>query len=264
MTLRGAPCYQQLADHLLSLSSRRRLIYIKNPGNWGDALIGAGEREFFRHFGIPVDEINSKYVYRSLALKTRIRSRKLKPTIIYGGNGALSGPYPHLHSRINLILKGTVESLILPSTLPRSFETINLPPDISVWRRDETLSLECEVPSRFCHDMAFFLKPEPVEVTEDVGVFFRQDLESSSLKSIPEGNYDISDAGTHQSSTSEFFRAIGKFNTIETDRLHVAIAGALLGRAVRLYSNNYGKIKAVFDASIGPFYPNVIYLGAPL
>lgn len=261
MTLRDANCYRELADQLLELAARRTLIYVRNPGNWGDALIGAGERAFFQHFSIPIVEVWPRYIHRRLAIEVRVRSRAFSPTVVYGGNGALSGPYFHLHNRIRLLLTGTKDSVLLPSTLPVSIDRIGLPRKMSLWRRDETLSLACNRNSRFCHDMAFFLDPEPVQVSQESGDFFREDAEATVPGKVPQGNHDISNQGDHRSPIKEFFNKVGQYRVVNTDRLHVGIAAALLGRRVNLYANNYGKIQAIYEASIAPNYPNVTFLG---
>ena len=45
-------------------------------------------------------------------------------------------------------------------------------------------------------------------------------------------------------------RAIDQFASVRTDRLHVAIAAAMLGKTVELYDNSYYKNRAVFDFSL--------------
>jgi exopolysaccharide biosynthesis predicted pyruvyltransferase EpsI len=43
---------------------------------------------------------------------------------------------------------------------------------------------------------------------------------------------------------------IGRADVIVTNRLHIGVAGALLGKRVRLYDNSYGKIRDVYQASL--------------
>ena len=50
-----------------------------------------------------------------------------------------------------------------------------------------------------------------------------------------------------------FLEAIKRFSSVHTDRLHVAIAAALLGKEVRLYSNSYYKNRAVYELSLTHF-----------
>lgn len=261
MTLRASPAYRLLAESLLDLGRRRRLIYVRNPGNWGDALIGAGERAFLRHFAIPHVDVDGSSISARLIAYTRLRSLSLRPTILYGGNGALSGPYPELHAQIRLLLKGTIDSVLMPSTLPPDIGSWDLPPSIELWRRDETISRQAGPESRFCHDMAFFLEAPDVPIVEREANLFRADAEQRNGRPIPSANFDLSDTGSHQSPVREFFDRIGRYEVINTDRLHIAIAGALLGRRVNLFPNSYGKNEAIYAASIAPHYPNVVFHG---
>jgi hypothetical protein len=44
---------------------------------------------------------------------------------------------------------------------------------------------------------------------------------------------------------------------VHTNRLHVAIGAMKLGKSVKLYGNNYFKIRAIYDYSIKDKYQNV-------
>jgi exopolysaccharide biosynthesis predicted pyruvyltransferase EpsI len=48
-----------------------------------------------------------------------------------------------------------------------------------------------------------------------------------------------------------------KFEEIRTDRLHVAIAGAVLGKSVKFHPNNYFKCRAVFEYSMAHRFSTV-------
>jgi hypothetical protein len=63
------------------------------------------------------------------------------------------------------------------------------------------------------------------------------------------------------SSLDHLFEVIGSHSRIQTDRLHVAIAGALLGREVHLHPNSYYKNQAVYDYSLEQ-YENVTFVVA--
>ena len=59
-----------------------------------------------------------------------------------------------------------------------------------------------------------------------------------------------------------FLARIAAVDEVHTNRLHVGIAGAMLGRKVTFYDNDYFKNRAIFRTSIEPYYPNVRF-GAP-
>ncbi len=54
-----------------------------------------------------------------------------------------------------------------------------------------------------------------------------------------------------------FLRAIDAFERVVTDRLQVAIGGALLGKPVQFYPGAYYKNRAVFEHSIKDKFPGV-------
>jgi len=56
-----------------------------------------------------------------------------------------------------------------------------------------------------------------------------------------------------------FLSAINRFPSVITDRLHVAIGGAILGKQVRLYNNSYFKNRAVYELSLRS-YPKVTFV----
>jgi exopolysaccharide biosynthesis predicted pyruvyltransferase EpsI len=53
---------------------------------------------------------------------------------------------------------------------------------------------------------------------------------------------------------SIFFIYLERFDTIATDRLHVAIAALSIGKQVNLYDNSYGKIRSVYNYSLRRLY----------
>ncbi|MER2491831.1 polysaccharide pyruvyl transferase family protein [Catenovulum sediminis] len=93
---------------------------------------------------------------------------------------------------------------------------------------------------------------------------FRLDEEKTNIE-IPAVNYDISalfqldvnhpliaSCATHLMASS-----IARFDNVRTNRLHVAIVAALLGKNVEFYDNSYFKCRAVYEHSIKGKYPKV-------
>lgn len=60
-----------------------------------------------------------------------------------------------------------------------------------------------------------------------------------------------------------FLTAIADYDVVYTDRLHVAIAAALLDKQVFMFDNHYGKNGDVFRGSIMGRYPKVQYSPSP-
>lgn len=99
---------------------------------------------------------------------------------------------------------------------------------------------------------------------------FRTDGEGLKHE-FPEGNIDVAELLAFGSEDRDisFFVAqevllfLSKIEEIRTDRLHMMIAGALLGKKVRFYANNYYKCKEVYEYSVRDRYPNVSWEGNP-
>jgi exopolysaccharide biosynthesis predicted pyruvyltransferase EpsI len=79
---------------------------------------------------------------------------------------------------------------------------------------------------------------------------FRIDKESVG-RVIPEGNNDISRSC---SSLDEWLWTIARHADVKTDRAHVMIAAALLGKTVDYGTSSYHKVPAIADYSLR-FFP---------
>jgi exopolysaccharide biosynthesis predicted pyruvyltransferase EpsI len=101
---------------------------------------------------------------------------------------------------------------------------------------------------------------------------FRADVEKTDIN-LPAGNIDVSgilaygktketlDYATVLLVTNQMLRFINRYTKIETNRLHVAIAAALLGKDVALYRNSYYKNEAVYKYSLEKQFSNVRWMG---
>lgn len=256
-SLRDQPEYHALAAAIREAAGGRRLVHVPNPGNWGDALIAEGARCFFRFFGLAVHELSLQSLRKHPWLRARRAGRGRAPWILYGGGGALAGQYPKHLARVSAVIQAVGRTLIMPSTFGADSARLELPPGSVAFRRDHGGSHAHFPTARFCHDMAFFLEPDPVTPRRRVGYFLREDIERVVDAPRPPGNRDISREGTHETPVDAFFQAVGEVETVHTDRLHVAIAGALLEREVHLYPGSYFKNEAVYLASLAPHFPNV-------
>jgi len=103
--------------------------------------------------------------------------------------------------------------------------------------------------------------------TGKVLIAFRVDCERTS-DSVPKNNVDISsvlELGACQKdlaylSAYNFLTEINAFEEIHTNRLHIAIGAALLGKQVKLYANNYYKIRAIYEYSFKDKFDNVKWM----
>jgi len=255
--LRDQPEYRALAAAIREAAGGRPLVHVANPGNWGDALIAEGSRSFFRFFGLRVRELSLKSLRRHPRLRARWAGRGRAPLILYGGGGALAGHYPKHLGRVAAMLQAVGPAVILPSTFGADSSALPLAPGSIAFRRDQFESRANWPAARFCHDMAFFLEPGAVSPRRRVGNFLREDAERLvDAPRLPD-NRDLSREGRHETPVDAFFEAVGEVEIVHTDRLHVAIAGALLEREVHFYPGSYFKNQAVYRSSLEPHFPSV-------
>ena len=60
-----------------------------------------------------------------------------------------------------------------------------------------------------------------------------------------------------------WLKFIDRYTHVQTDRLHVGIGAALLGKSVHLHPNRYFKNRAVYEHSLKHSFPNVHWAGDP-
>lgn len=96
---------------------------------------------------------------------------------------------------------------------------------------------------------------------------YRIDGEKTNIP-LPDDNVDLSelfsfgleDKSTAYMTVKTLFDFIQHFDTVNTNRLHIAISCAILNKNSNFYSNNYYKNKAVYDFSILGKYDNINWI----
>lgn len=111
----------------------------------------------------------------------------------------------------------------------------------------------------FCHDMAFYLQMPEITPRNEIGVFMRTDSERPTGTPLPRGNLDLSLKGRSETPINRFVAEIARHKVVFTNRLHIGICAAMLGREVHLSGNDYFKIRAIYEASIKPSFSNVMF-----
>lgn len=238
--------FVKLEESIKKFVRGRRVYYVPNPGNWGDGLLRYATHAFFRKIGLGVTEV-------PLQRKQWIFPMLKGGVVLYGAGGAWCHHYDRSPTVRRIARRFPV--LVLPSTyaINRDF------PGAVFFRRDCEGSLHHMPQSEFCHDMAFFLGK--IETPKGVGTgwFFRTDAETNSRLRAPSQNADISSRGNEFTPIAPFLSAIAAFSIIHTDRLHVAIPAALMGREVHLYPGRYFKNGAVYRSSMHGRFSNVVF-----
>lgn len=240
--------------------------YIPNPGNAGDSLIASGTFDYFDSTGLKWHAGAYKLGYGP--------SDKL----VYGGGGNLIGVYHDCEQ----FLRGNRLSklLILPHTIKDVDNFLNDPPeDLYIICRDfKSYNYVSKfIDNVFLHeDMAYKLAPKITSklsifdklLKHEHGNFFRKDVEKTSIV-LPDDNVDLSALYQHplctgfpaRQVTEKLMSHVAMYESISTNRLHVAIAGQMLKRHVNLHANSYWKNKEVYDFSMKDD-PNVTFIDA--
>lgn len=96
---------------------------------------------------------------------------------------------------------------------------------------------------------------------------YRLDVEKTKVR-IPFNNIDVSQSHALDEMNEQLildcvasmFSFITKYDVINTNRLHVAISGLILGKKVNFYDNSYGKNHSVYLNSIKDNYKNINWM----
>ncbi len=259
----GRP-FTDLAEQLSSATAGRRIYFMQNHGNFGDALIRYGTIRFFEDLGVSFQEFDmGRRVDKVRCLAAGARQRLGESALfIYSSSGAWAEACRVGYDNVKRQLRVASNMFVLPTT----FQLFDLDAEIDIFVRDRHES-QALLPDRpFCHDMAFYLAmidpdrvlPDRRPPSKSTAFAFRVDNESSGHGwSDIDANHDVSNAGDHRSDPQDFLRYLDDFEEIITDRLHVAIGGAVLGKPVFVAPGNYFKIRAIFESSIRSVFDNV-------
>lgn len=245
--LRGSDEYAFLAKTIQEKSANREIHFCASPGNYGDALINVGTRQFFDDFEIEFEEFNRIDLIKMIEENHKDPIEKL---LVVGGGGGWSRNFSSTKTFTELVASTYHQVVVLPTTfeLPAADSQ-----NILYFARDNKTSLETIPEATFCHDMAFYLDVEvPSPATNLWRLFaYRRDREGQQFQRYFANNIDLSllGDGTYRDVTP-FFSIINNFQQVFTDRLHVAIAASMLGKKVFITGGNYSKNRDVFTSSI--------------
>lgn len=227
--------------------------FYRFPGNYGDSLIWHGTKILLNKLNI-----NEDYV--------EIYSPKKNGVLFIDGGGNFVDYYSDIKEFLSTKPNVYKEIVILPHTIfgERQVDILNsLCGNVTVFCRERVsfnFLKEKYIKGNvyLWHDCAFYNSFE--KIPGGVGVLnaFREDKESVN-DTIPSDNIDVSYNGYATKPLDGLLDILRKHKEIHTDRLHVAICGALLGKEIKLYPNSYYKNKAVFEYSLQKF-PNLSFV----
>lgn len=227
---------------LEAIASDSEVTFIRLHGNLGDQLIYAGTRQLLS--AIPYREIG---IHEILDQQGKIA--------VVAGSGGWCRAYHSVPAYVQKVEEQFERVVVFPSSYDTSVPVVKdcLQNSKAIFFAREQhsyhqLSGLCDV--RLAHDAAFFFDYEPF-VMEGRGTLhaFRTDRESA-IRSLPENNRDIS-LNCHD--LDHWLWTIARTAQVCTDRAHVMIAAALLGKEVEYASSNYHKLPAMVDFALRGF-----------
>jgi exopolysaccharide biosynthesis predicted pyruvyltransferase EpsI len=261
----------------------KSVFYIPNPGKAGDSLIATATYELLQYYHVNYVIPSSPYQLDNAL-------------VLYGGGGNLVRFYSDAKKLLAALLKRNNTVVILPHTIRDNASLLHsLPPSCLIFCRDpqsyiHVLSNTSQCRVSLAHDLALFFDPKELlakdsirnemtprfaRILKEAGIFI-QDIDNKAVQClrvdrertiVPVGpNYDLAKmfalgvtpdlAERSAWMLLEFVRLAGR---VITNRLHVGIAGAILGKEVSLYDNNYGKVSSVYEHSLRGRFPNVTF-----
>lgn len=265
-------------ERFLAQFSGEDVLLVPNEGNAGDCLILTSTLAAMAKASINVEVVDD-----GADFKDRI--------VFLGGGGNLVGIYRGMQRTIEACRSGAARIVLLPHTIRNNVELIrSLDDRFTIWCRDQRSlehvgQLNHEVDCRIGHDMAFhcdvaeflndphcnkFGAPLLHEGLERSGTtldrlskrpvvrFMRTDREARALSVSNDLDVSRTFGGVGNAERSKlaawcFLKTISAANRVITDRLHVAIACALLGKRCELLDNSYNKNREIYAHSLRHF-----------
>jgi GT2 family glycosyltransferase len=229
---------------LAAIGDDEDLTFVRSAGNLGDELIWAGTRRLLS---------GRRYREVGLADVASVSGR----TALLAGGGAWCGPFHELLPQVLPVLEERFRRVVvLPSSFDPSADEVRtalsrtkatvFAREIESFRRIEGL---CE--AGLAHDAAFFFDFAPWRISGQGALeAWRTDRESAGAFPVPPGNVDVS---TALSSLDEWLWTLARYAAVRTDRAHVMIAAALLGKRVAYASSSYHKVPAIAEWALRDF-----------
>ena len=245
----------------------KKVHFFPHSGNAGDGLIMHATFELFKKFGISAEAHRQDVVAPGGIV------------LIGGGGNLIEGSYndvaelvrAHQHADQVVVLPQSI--IGFADILARTFE------NLTVFCREKVsydLALSNGAHPERLHlaqDMALYLP------TDHFSSFFQEgertlyalrvDSESGGALPLTAENFDLSLSWNGDIWTSPEFceyavkamaSFIAPYKTVVTDRLHITILSAFLGKRVFMLPNSYFKNRAVFEHSVSARFPKVQFV----
>lgn len=230
------------AKLLRAIGSAADLTLFQPPGNIGDRLIHAGTKQLLSHLS---------YCEKKLSQARSCTGH----TALLGGCGGWCGPFHGLPAFLPLLEERFRKVIVLPSSFDTTINSVKQALSntcATVFAREEISFQQIRNLCRaeIAHDCAFYFDYSPFRRSgQGILTAFRTD-EESAFRTVPPENKDLSAVC---GSLDEWLHTISSHELIRTDRAHVTIAGALLGKRVEYLASSYHKVPAIVDYCLRGF-----------
>jgi len=236
-------------------SSRRSLLreiegssdvtLLVGPGNIGDQLIAAGARQLLSGAFYTERLMRRRKEGGFVGLEEGVGGH----TALVIGGGGWCRPFNTFWPVLLPLIEERFEKVVvLPSSVDSSAASVRGALEMTsatVFAREQESHRQLEelCRARLAHDTAFFFDFSPYR-RRGHGLLraYRTDKEAASDRPLPAENDDIS---VSCASLDHWLWTIARHESVETDRAHVMIAAAMLGKQVRYRSSSYHKVPAI-------------------
>lgn len=234
------PTLEESRELLLDAVRGADVTFYRSQGNRGDDLIEAGTRALLDGAGVP---------YR-VVLDEDIRDFSGDLLVIGGGGGW--SRYWH-HSPVVLLgATGFERVVVFPSSFDLGDQLTSVMLTVTGARMfaREAVSAEAVPGSVLAHCPSFFFDFKPwIQSGHGTLHAYRSDHESLG-EPVPDDNVDIS---LVPGRVQGWLGLIAGYAEVHTDRAHVMVAAALLGKRVRYRPNAYHKVASMAQTWLGDY-----------
>ncbi len=240
--------------------------FFPKSGNLGDGFITYASLQLFKQFGV------------NFTTHTQDERFDNEIIVIGGGGNLIEGRYEDVATLIWEHRK-TNEIYLLPHTIVGYDDILK--------ETFSSLTIFCRDPISYDHCIRSGANPDRVSLVHDITFYLSDDHFNQSARkgsgvlnafrvdgeavgnTPPARNIDVSLAWNGDiwqspqfvdSATTSMAEFLAQYNEINTDRLHVSIMAAFLGRKVNMHPNNYFKNESIFKHSIMERFPNVSFV----
>lgn len=253
-------------DFLKSLSGKHVAFFPKS-GNAGDGFIAHATYKLLEKYNISYTSYSQDEIVEDDIV------------LIGGGGNLIEGKYEDV-ARIIWQHRKNAQVILLPHTIVGYADIVA--------ETNNNLKIFCREPVSYelallngakkektylAHDVTFYLDDNHfsdfIREGKETLLALRTDGESSGVVPINKNNLDISlswngdlwkDAQFCKHATFSLASYISPYETVLTDRLHISILAAFLGKKVSLMPNDYYKNRAIYEHSIKKRFPNVNFI----